>query len=140
MRIGFTASAFDLLHAGHIAMLQEARANCDYLIVGLQVDPSLERLEKNRPVQGLTERYIQLSGCKYVDEIIPYQFETELKDILLTYPINVRFLGCEYQSVDFTGKMICEQRGIELYYNSRLHNYSSSDLRKRILNAEDTRD
>jgi len=132
MRVGFTASAFDLLHAGHVSMLREAKTQCDYLICGLQVDPGLDRLEKNKPIQTLPERYIQLSAVKYVDEIIPYETEIDLKDILETLKIDVRILGDEYRNLDFTGKEICQQRGIELYFNQRDHRFSTSDLRKRV--------
>jgi glycerol-3-phosphate cytidylyltransferase len=136
MRIGFTASAFDLLHAGHVAMLREARSQCDYLICGLQVDPSMDRIEKNRPVQSLVERYTQLSANKYVDEIIPYETEGDLKDILLTYPIDVRILGEEYKHQDFTGKEICQMMEIELYFNNRAHHFSTTDLRRRVKEKE----
>jgi len=136
VKIGFTCSAFDLLHAGHVAMLREAKSQCDYLICGIQNDPSLDRLEKNKPIQSVVERYIQLSAVKYVDEIIPYNTEEDLKDILLTYPINVRILGSEYRHQDFTGKEICQKRGISLYFNSRDHNFSSSGLRKRVCERE----
>ena len=136
MRVGFTASAFDLLHAGHVAMLREAKSQCDYLICGLQVDPASHRIEKNRPVQSLVERYIQLSANKYVDEIIPYESEGDLKDILLTVPIDVRILGEEYKHQDFTGKEICQMMGIELYFNSRAHLFSSSRLRERVAARE----
>lgn len=132
MRIGFTCSTFDLLHAGHIAMLREARSVCDYLICGLQTDPTLDRKQKNSPVQTVVERYIQLSAVKYVDEIVPYSYEEDLKQILLTYPINVRILGEEYRSEEFTGKEICQSRGIELYFNKRDHDFSSSGLRKKV--------
>ena len=135
-RIGFTASTFDLLHAGHVAMLQEAKAQCDYLIVGLQVDPSGDRKDKNAPVQSLVERYIQLQGCRYVDEIVPYQNEKELEQILSALPIDVRILGEEYEFKEFTGKAICLNRGIELYYNRRDHSFSSSELRKRVAQNE----
>ena len=135
-RIGFTASTFDLLHAGHVAMLQEAKAQCDYLIVGLQVDPSGDRKDKNAPVQSLVERYIQLQGCRYVDEIVPYQNEKELEQILSALPIDVRILGEEYEFKEFTGKAICLNRGIDLYYNRRDHSFSSSELRKRVAQNE----
>lgn len=131
-KTGVTFSAFDLLHAGHIAMLKEARANCDYLIACLQIDPSIERSDKNSPVQSVFERYMQLQGCKYIDEIIPYATEAEILDILLTYPIDVRFIGEEYQDKDFTGKELCKELGISIVYNSRKHSFSSSGLRKRI--------
>ena len=130
--IGITFSTFDLLHAGHIAMLREAKSVCDYLICGLQVDPSCDRIEKNKPVQTLVERYVQLNGVKYVDEIIPYQFESDVIDILEMYPINIKIMGSEYRDKNFTGKDVCERKGIELYFNSRTHRFSSSDLRKRV--------
>lgn len=113
-------------------MLREAKSVCDYLICALQVDPSMDRVEKNSPVQTLVERYVQLSAVKYVDEIIVYQTEKDLEDILQMYPINVRVLGEEYKEKEFTGKDICQKRGIELYFNKRDHRFSSSDLRKRV--------
>ena len=130
--IGFTASSFDLFHSGHVAMLKEARANCDFMIVGLQTDPTIDRPEKNQPIQSVFERYVQLEGCKYIDEIIPYATEQDLVDILLTYNINVRFIGEEYKTKDFTGKQICVDKGIKIHYNSRQHSFSTSGLRKRI--------
>lgn len=135
MIIGFTCSTFDLLHAGHIAMLREAKAQCDYLICGLQVDPSIDRAEKNSPVQSLVERHVQLSALTYVDEIIPYCTEADLLDIINMYPINIRILGDEYKDKDFTGKDECRKRGIQLYFNKRDHRFSSSDLRKRVCDA-----
>ena len=132
MKIGFTCSAFDLLHAGHINMLREAKSQCDHLICGLQVDPSLDRKEKNRPIQTVVERYTKLQAVSYVDEIIPYVYEQDLKDILMMMPINIRILGEEYRGRDFTGKEICQKRGIELYFNNRQHNFSTSNLRKRV--------
>lgn len=132
MKVGITFSCFDLLHAGHIIMLREAKSQCDYLIVGLQTDPTIDRPEKNKPVQSLVERYVQLSAVKYVDEIVPYTTEKDLVDILQMYSINVRILGKEYKDRDFTGKSICEERGIELYFNSRDHGFSSTELRRRI--------
>lgn len=132
MKIGFTCSTFDLLHVGHIQMLREAKEQCDYLIVGLQFDPSMDRPEKNKPIQTVVERYTQLNAVKYVDEIIPYQTESDLEDILSMYDINVRVLGEEYKEKDFTGKDICKKRGIQLYFNKREHRFSSSDLRKRV--------
>ena len=131
-RIGFTASTFDLLHAGHVQMLREAKEQCDYLIVGLQMDPSVDRAEKNPPVQTIVERYTQLSGVKYVDEIIPYGNEKDLEDILEMYHIDVRILGEEYKDKDFTGRDICKRLGIELYFNRRQHRFSTSGLRQRI--------
>ena len=134
MKVGFTCSTFDLLHAGHVMMLREAKTICDYLIVGLQTDPSIDRSEKNKPVQTLVERYIQLQAIEYVDEIVPYQTEQDLEDILNMFPINIRILGEEYKNGKFTGRAICAKRGIELYYNKRDHRFSSSDLRKRVSN------
>jgi glycerol-3-phosphate cytidylyltransferase len=132
MRIGFTCSTFDLLHAGHVTMLREAKDQCDYLIVGLQTDPSVDRPEKNAPVQTVVERYTQLNGIKYVDEIIPYNSEKDLEDILTMYTIHVRILGEEYKDKTFTGRATCAKRGIELYFNKRDHRFSSSDLRERV--------
>ena len=134
--VGITLSTFDLLHAGHIAMLREAKAHCDYLICGLQVDPSADRPEKNSPVQTIVERYTQLQAVKYVDEIVVYCSEQDLVDILEIYDINVRILGDEYKNKDFTGKDVCRRRGIQLYFNKRDHRFSSSDLRKRVYEME----
>jgi glycerol-3-phosphate cytidylyltransferase len=135
MKIGFTCSTFDLLHAGHVQMLRDAKQHCDYLICGLQVDPSLDRSEKNSPVQTLVERYTQLKAVSYVDEIIPYQTEEDLKDILELYHLDVRILGDEYRDREFTGKDICRRRDIQLYFNKRDHRFSSSDLRQRVVNV-----
>lgn len=135
MKTGITFSTFDLLHAGHIAMLAEAKSVCDYLICGLHVDPQVERPNKNQPIQSLVERYIQLSAVKHVDEIIPYNLEKDLHDILLTYPINVRIIGADYKDIEFSGKDICLTKGIEIYYNQRSHSFSSTELRKRISSA-----
>ena len=132
MKIGITCSTFDLLHAGHIMMLREAKSVCEYLICALQVDPSVDRKEKNSPVQTLVERYIQLAAVKHVDEIIVYQTEQDLEDILAMYPIDVRILGDEYKDKDFTGREICKRRGILLHFNKRDHRFSSSGLRKRV--------
>ena len=132
MKVGFTCSTFDLLHAGHVIMLREAKEQCDYLLVGLQVDPSMDRKEKNSPIQTIVERYTQLNAVEYVDEIIPYGTEKDLEDILQMYPINVRILGEEYRDRDFTGRDICKKLGIDLYFNKREHRFSTSDLRKRI--------
>ena len=134
--VGVTASAFDLLHAGHVAMLREAKDQCDYLICALHVDPSLDRVEKNRPIQSVVERYTQLSAVKYVDEIVPYLFEKELIDILTMYQIDVRILGDEYKDVEFTGRELCDRLGIDLYFNRREHQFSSSELRERIAKAQ----
>jgi glycerol-3-phosphate cytidylyltransferase len=136
-RIGITFSTFDLLHAGHIAMLSESKNHCDYLICGLQTDPTIDRPDtKNKPVQTIVERQIQLAACRYVDEVVIYQTEKDLEDILLTLPIDVRILGVEYADKEFTGKQICVNRKIEIVYNGRDHSFSSSSLRKRVANAE----
>ena len=130
MKIGFTCSTFDLLHAGHIQMLREAKEQCDYLIVGLQMDPSHDRDNKNPPIQTIVERYSQLKAVRYVDEIIPYSTEQDLEDILELYTINVRILGAEYRDKEFTGKDICRKRDIELFFNKRDHRFSTSKLRQ----------
>jgi len=135
VKVGFTASTFDLLHAGHIAMLREAKAQCEYLICGLQIDPTVSRPKKNKPVQTVVERYTQLKGVRYVDEIIPYLLEQDLEDILQMYSINVRILGAEYLDKEFTGKDICRKREIDLYFNRRDHRFSTSDLRKRVTDS-----
>jgi len=132
MIVGFTAGAFDLLHAGHVQMLREARDQCDYLLVGLQLDPSVDRASKNSPIQSIVERYTQLKGLSYVDEIVPYCTEKDLEDILTMYHIDVKIMGEEYKQKDFTGKDICKKRGIQLYFNKREHRFSSSDLRRRV--------
>ena len=139
LRIGFTASQFDMLHAGHVAMLSEAKNHCDYLIAGLQNNASWDRPEKNAPIQSIVERQIQLAATRYVDEIVVYNTEKDLEDILLTLPIDVRILGIEYQDKDFTGKDICDKRNIKLIFNSRDHSFSSSSLRKRVVEAESKR-
>ena len=136
MKVGITFSTFDLLHAGHVQMLREAKEHCDYLICGLQMDPSIDRPDKNAPVQTIVERYTQLKGVKYVDEIIPYGSEKDVEDILTMYHIDVRILGEEYREKDFTGKDICKKRGIQLYFNKRDHRFSSRDLRKRVSERE----
>ena len=132
MITGFTASTFDLLHAGHVSMLREAKDQCDYLICALQVDPSLDRPEKNPPVQTLVERWTQLQAIKYVDEIIPYQTEQDLEDILKMFDFDVRIIGAEYKDKTFTGRATCAARGIEIYFNRRDHRFSTSDLRRRV--------
>ena len=136
MKVGITFSAFDLFHAGHVKMLEDARRQCDYLIVGLQVDPTIDRPEKNKPTQTVVERYIQLKGCKYIDEIVPYVTEQDLEDILQSFKIDVRIIGEEYQDKTFTGRKYCEERGIELYYNRREHRFSSSGLRRIVAEKE----
>jgi len=136
-KIGIVFSTFDLLHAGHIAMLAEVKNHCDYLIAGLQTDPTIDRPDtKNKPIQSIVERQITVSATRYVDEIVVYQTEKDLEDILLTLPIDVRILGVEYAEKDFTGKNICYERNIEIVYNSRDHSFSSSSLRKRVAEAE----
>lgn len=132
MIVGITASSFDLFHAGHVKMLEEAKQSCDWLIVALQTDPTLDRPEKNKPVQSIVERYIQLEGCKWVDQIVPYATEKDLEDILSSFHLDVRILGEEYRNKPFTGRQICEQRGIKLIFNKRDHGFSSSELRQRI--------
>ena len=136
LRIGFTASQFDMLHAGHIAMLSEAKNHCDYLIAGLQNNAAWDRPEKNAPIQSIVERQIQLAATRYVDEIVVYNTEKDLEDILLTLPLDVRILGVEYRDKEFTGRDICISRDIELIYNKRDHSFSSSSLRKRVAEAE----
>lgn len=131
VKTGFTASCFDLFHAGHIMMLREARRQCDYLIVGLQTDPTIDRPEKNKPVQSVFERFVQLDACKYVDEIVVYATEKDLLDILLAYPIDVRILGDEYKDKHFTGREL----DMEVYFNSRKHSFSTSELRARVVTA-----
>ena len=132
MKTGFTCSTFDLFHAGHIMMLKEAREQCDYLLVGLQTDPTLDRATKNKPVQSVFERFVQLKACKYVDEVVVYATEKELRDILLSYPIDVRILGEEYKDKEFTGHDI----PMEFYFNNRRHSFSTSELRQRVIDAE----
>lgn len=137
LRIGITFSTFDMLHAGHIAMLAEAKNHCDYLIAGLQTDPTIDRPEtKNKPVQSIVERQIQLSAVRYVDEVVVYQSEQDLVDLLLILPLDVRILGVEYKDRAFSGREECESRGIELIFNGRDHSFSSSSLRKRVVEAE----
>lgn len=139
-KIGIVFSAFDLFHAGHIAMLAEAKNHCDYLIAALQTDPTIDRPDtKNPPVQSIVERQIQLSTNRNVDEVVVYQTEKDLEDLLLILPVDVRILGVEYMEKDFTGRAICERRGIELVFNGRDHSFSSSSLRKRVAAAEQSK-
>jgi glycerol-3-phosphate cytidylyltransferase len=140
MRVGITASTFDLLHAGHVAMLREAKTQCDYLICALQIDPSVDRPDKNKPIQTVVERHTQLAAVKYVDEIIPYQTEKDLEDLLQMFNFHVRIIGEEYKDGKFTGRAICSSRGIELYYNKRDHRFSTSDLRRRVFEQENKKD
>lgn len=132
MKIGITCSSFDLFHAGHVKMLEEAKQYCDYLIVALQTDPTIDRPEKNKPIQSVVERYIQVNACKWVNEIIPYTTERDLEEIFLAFNLDYRFIGEEYIDRHFTAKDICQERDIEIIYNSRSHDWSSSELRKRI--------
>ena len=139
-RIGITFSTFDMLHAGHVAMLAEAKNHCDYLIAGLQTDPTIDRPHtKNHPIQSIVERQIQLAACRYVDEVVVYQTELDLLDLLLILPVNVRVLGVEYEGKQFSGDAECYQRGIEIVFNARDHSFSSSSLRKRVIHAETQR-
>ena len=140
LKIGIVFSQFDILHAGHIAMLSEAKNHCDYLIAGLQNNAQWDRPDKNAPIQSIVERQISLSAVRFVDEIVVYNTEKDLEDILLTLPVDVRILGVEYMEKDFTGRAICEKRKIELVFNSRDHSFSSSSLRKRVAEAEQNKD
>ena len=131
--VGFTCSTFDLLHAGHILMLAECKQVCDYLIVGLQTDPTIDRPDtKNKPVQSVVERYVQLSAVKFVDEIVVYETEKDLEDLLMFLPITIRICGEEYKDKHLTCLDICDNRGIKTYYNSRSHKFSSTELRTRV--------
>ena len=137
LKIGITFSTFDMLHAGHVAMLAEAKNHCDYLICGLQMDPTVDRPDtKNKPIQSIVERQIQLASCRYVDEVVVYQTERDLVDLLLILPLDVRVLGIEYADQDFSGKAECIKRGIEIVYNGRDHSFSSSSLRRRVYESE----
>lgn len=134
VRVGFTCSSFDLFHAGHVLMLEEAKRQCDWLIVGLQTDPTIDRPEKNKPIQSVFERFVQVSACKWVNEVVVYESEKDLMNLLKSYNIHVRILGKEYQDKDFTGRHL---GNIELYFNSRDHSFSTTELRNRIREAED---
>lgn len=137
MKIGFNCSSFDLFHAGHVTMLKMEKNLCDYLKVALQVDPAIDRPGvKNKPVQSVYERYVQLQGCRYIDEILVYETEQDLLNLIMTQTIHIRFLSEEYLNRDFTGKQYCLNNGIELYYHKRQHTYSSSDLRRRVYDLE----
>ena len=137
LTVGIVFSSFDLFHAGHVAMLAEAKNHCDYLIAALQTDPTIDRPDtKNPPIQSIVERQIQVSTNRNVDEVVVYQTEKDLEDLLLILPVDVRILGVEYADKDFTGKDICKARGIEIVYNGRDHSFSSSSLRKRVAEAE----
>ena len=136
MKVGITFSTFDLFHAGHVKMLEEAKSKCEYLIVGLQLDPSIDRPEKNKPTQSIIERYVQLKACKYIDEVIPYVTESDLIDVLSSFKIDIRIIGEEYAGKTFTGKEYCQKKGIEIYFNKREHRFSSSALRKQVSDSE----
>ena len=131
MRVGVTFTSFDLLHAGHMVMLKEVKKQCDYLIVGLQLDPSIGR-SNNAPSQSIIERYIQLKGSKYIDEIIPYVLEQDVEDILRSFKIDVLIIEEDYKTIDFTGKEYCIEKGIEIHYNSRQHRFSSTEIKTRL--------
>lgn len=136
-KVGVTFSTFDFLHAGHILMLEEAKTVCDYLIVGLQTDPTIDRPDtKNKPIQSLLERQIQLMGCKYVDQIIVYETEKDLENILYIVKPYIRIIGEEYMDKEYTGRDICKELNIHIYYNKRRHNYSSTSIRERILSTK----
>ena len=136
MKVGITFSTFDLFHAGHVKMLEEAKSKCEYLIVGLQLDPSIDRPEKNKPTQSIIERYVQLKAWKYIDEVIPYVTESDLIDVLSSFKIDIRIIGEEYKEKYFTGKEYCQKKGIEIYFNKREHRFSSSALRKQVSESE----
>ena len=132
MIIGFTCGAFDLLHPGHVSMLKDCKNKCDHLIVGLHTDPTLDRPEKNKPIQSMYERWMQLDACKYVDEIIPYDTEHDLINMMGTLDIHVRFVGSDHVFDEITGQEYCDRQGINIEYTRRLHDYSSSELRGRL--------
>ena len=137
LKIGITFSTFDLLHAGHIAMLSECKNHCDYLIAGLQTDPTIDRPDtKNPPVQSIVERQIQLAACRYVDEVVVYSTEQDLVDLLLILPLDIRVLGVEYEHSEYSGKHEGMRRGITPIFNGRDHSFSSSGLRSRVVEAE----
>jgi glycerol-3-phosphate cytidylyltransferase len=135
MRVGITFGAFDLCHAGHVLMFKECKQHCDFLIAGLQTDPSMERQHKNKPVQSLFERYVQLGACKYIDEIVPYVYEYEIEQILRSTKIDIRFIGADYIGKEYTAKEYCLDNNIEIYFNNRDHGFSTTELRKRIENT-----
>ena len=137
MKIGFNCSSFDLFHAGHVTMLKMEKELCDYLKVALQVDPTVDRPGiKNKPVQSAYERYVQLQGCKYVDEILVYETESDLLNLIQTQTFNIRFLSEEYRHIEVTGKQYCIDNGVEIYYHLRRHQYSSTEIRNRVYNLE----
>lgn len=133
--VGFTCGAFDLMHAGHVLMFEEAKQQCEYLIVGLQTDPTIDRPSKNKPIESVTERYVKLKAIKWIDEVVPYTTEQDLLLMLQMLPIDVRVVGADYIGKDFTGKQYCMDEGIHLFYNNRGHNLSTSDIRARVVQA-----
>jgi glycerol-3-phosphate cytidylyltransferase len=135
MKVGITFGAFDLCHAGHILMFKECKQHCDFLIVGLQADPSMERQHKNKPVQSMFERYVQLGACKYINEIIPYVYEQEIEQILRSTKVDVRFIGADYIGKEYTAKEYCIDNYIDIHFNNRDHGFSTTELRKRIENT-----
>jgi glycerol-3-phosphate cytidylyltransferase len=137
--VGITCSTFDLLHAGHIIMLEECKKYCDYLICALQVDPTIDRPTKNKPIQSIVERYLQLDAVQHVDKIIPYSTEEELITIFSSLDLDIRIIGEEYKDTDFTGKDVCIKRGIKIVYNKRDHDFSTTSLRQRIYEQESTK-
>jgi len=140
MKVGFNCSCFDLFHAGHVTMLKMEKEMCDYLKVALQVDPSIDRPGfKNKPVQSIYERYVQVQGCKYVDEILLYDTESDLLNLIMTQTFHIRFLSEEYKDIDFTGKQYCIDNGVKIYYHQRKHQYSSTELRSRVYGLEKLR-
>ena len=137
IKIGFQCSSFDLFHAGHVTMLKMEKELCDYLKVALQVDPTIDRPGvKNKPTQSVYERYVQLQSCKYVDEILVYETELDLINLIKTQTFHIRFLSEEYRDRDFTGKQYCIDNGIELFFHLRRHQYSSTELRNRVHKLE----
>jgi len=134
--VGITCSTFDLLHAGHILMLEECKKYCDYLICALQSDPTIDRPNKNKPIQSMVERFIQLEAVKYVDKIIPYNTEEDLIEIFNSLDLDVRIIGEDYKNKSFTAKDICQKRDIKIIYNKREHEFSTSNLRNKIYNIE----
>lgn len=138
MITGFTCGAFDLLHAGHVIFLKECRSHCDYLIVGLQTDPTIDRKNKNKPIQTIYERYSQLINCKWVDQVIPYDTENDLKNLIATTKMNIRFMDESYRALPITGEDICKQLNIDLFYTKRRHTFSSTELRERIYGIKES--
>ena len=130
MEVGITAGSFDLFHAGHVLMLKDAKDQCDYFIVALQTDPTIDRKEKNKPIQTMYERFVQLDACKYVDKIIPYETEDDLYTLIMNTDVDIRIIGNEYRNEDFTAREV----GLEIYYNARNHQWSTTELRERIAN------